>query len=548
MRITPTTELGGGREQDPATGPLDHPPGRSDGDEAPHAPSEALPAAGRFPRWSDPVWAVLLMMIYAAGFRVYYYALNRSLWLDEAYLALNINGRSFRGLLQPLDHNQAAPLGFLLLEKLAVTVFGRGEYALRLVPLLAGVVALPLFHRAARRLIGPRAALVGLSLMAVSWPLIYFSSEVKQYALDVAAGLAILAVASRRPIRPAYLAAVGSLAIWLSHPAIFLLGGVALALLVGRVGRPSRPAWCLICGLWALSFLLNYLAFTAAIQRNADLNRFWARAFPPWPPTSRADLESWRQLGARALTDPLGVSSPALGVAMIALGVIALGRADRRALALIAGPLALAWAAAGLRLYPFSGRLILFTVPLFGMLVARGIAVVWGQGNRLRAAAALVIWGLLVAPPAWATLKALAEPRGREELRDVLSDIAPRLCDRDTLYVYYGAWPAFAYYRHRYVPAEVDVVFGSRFRDAPENYLREVERLAAGRVWALFSHNFKDAGLDEERYIRSALDELGARVDQVRRPGAAAYLYECRGPRPSPPGPGGEDARRTGGP
>ncbi len=80
----------------------------------------------------------------------------------------------------------------------------------------------------------------------------------------------------------------------------------------------------------------------------------------------------------------------------------------------------------------------------------------------------------------WTTLVALAEPQGREELRDVLGNIAPRLRDRDTLYVYYGARPAFAYYRDRYVPAEVEVVLGSRFRSHPEKYLREVEGLAAG--------------------------------------------------------------------
>src|SRR5262245_56132253 len=62
---------------------------------------------------------------------------NRSLWADEAALALNVTRRSFAGLVKPLDFDQGAPIGFLWIEKLATLAFGPGERALRLVPLLA---------------------------------------------------------------------------------------------------------------------------------------------------------------------------------------------------------------------------------------------------------------------------------------------------------------------------------------------------------------------------------------------------------------------------
>jgi len=38
-------------------------------------------------------------------------------WLDEAMLALNLEQRSFFGLLDPLDYNLRVPLGFLFIER-----------------------------------------------------------------------------------------------------------------------------------------------------------------------------------------------------------------------------------------------------------------------------------------------------------------------------------------------------------------------------------------------------------------------------------------------
>src|SRR5207244_11823416 len=65
-----------------------------------------------------------------------YTTLFRSLWLDEALLALNIVRRPLSGMFRPLDYNQGAPVGFLLLEKLVTHAFGNGELSLRLIPLI----------------------------------------------------------------------------------------------------------------------------------------------------------------------------------------------------------------------------------------------------------------------------------------------------------------------------------------------------------------------------------------------------------------------------
>src|SRR5216684_7540728 len=90
-------------------------------------------------------------------FRLRQYLFDRSLWLDEADLVLNVIHRSPSELLKPLDYHQGAPLGFLMLEKSAVLGFGNDEMALRLVPFLSGILALILFASVAWRFLAPTA-------------------------------------------------------------------------------------------------------------------------------------------------------------------------------------------------------------------------------------------------------------------------------------------------------------------------------------------------------------------------------------------------------
>src|SRR5438105_8851772 len=90
---------------------------------------------GNWPRWAT--WAGWSIGLLGTAVRVRGYLFNRAVWLDEAHLALNIVNRSMGGLFKPLDHEQGAPFGFLVVEKLAVICFGNNELALRLVPMLA---------------------------------------------------------------------------------------------------------------------------------------------------------------------------------------------------------------------------------------------------------------------------------------------------------------------------------------------------------------------------------------------------------------------------
>lgn len=74
--------------------------------------------------------------------RIAQYLSNYSLWRDEAHLARNILERYFSGLMRPLDHLPIASPLFLWAVQLAVLLWGDGQWVLRRVPLIGGILML----------------------------------------------------------------------------------------------------------------------------------------------------------------------------------------------------------------------------------------------------------------------------------------------------------------------------------------------------------------------------------------------------------------------
>ena len=232
----------------------------------------------------------LLLVIFGILVRLIQYINNRSLWHDEGAIVLNIVNRSYLELLELLDYNQAAPIGFLWIEKLAVSLLGDNEYALRLFPLICGVIALIVFSRLVHYYTSGIAVPIAIALFACLKYTLAYSTEVKQYSSDLM--ITLLLYLFLVPIRHeilkrgqiVWLSLLGAIAIWFSHPAVLVLAGLEAVALLTSSSNKQRLSLIVnrlpIYGIWLLNFIAFYILNISKTMSNEELTGSWGRRYP----------------------------------------------------------------------------------------------------------------------------------------------------------------------------------------------------------------------------------------------------------------------------
>ena len=524
-------------------------------------------------------WTVLVL---GALVHVVWYFERGSLWLDEAFLALNIVHRSPHALLETLSFDQGAPWGFLLAEKLAITTLGASDRSFRLVPLAAALAAMPLFWRVASLYLRGVALVLAFLLFCFSPSLIRYSAETKQYSVDVLAALVALWLAhSARRIpnwrRAAAIGLAGAVLLWFSHPSMLVLGSCGLAVGGAALAQRDWPALrrLAIVGLaWAVSacaFFLFAWPKLAQLRESLDGEEPYA---VPFPPSSLADAHRLGSIVRGILLFSFGSFgrpwSPviAASAALLALaGAVFLARRDRLGAVLLIAPF-IAAAAVLANGQPFAERFFLFLVPLIVILVAAGTAAALaalsqqGLERRLIAIAGVAASVFLLSVAGAATARLLADQSERGGNRQVLEHVRSAWKPGDVLYLYASAqYPARYYAEVSAVnrssagrtlwsvsstalprgtsvvalrSAPPSLVVGQYTPDGGSTFFRDLAAVhGRRRVWFVFSNvvRFNGANIvdDLDRHI-SALDAAGRRRATFHRGAALAVLYDLGTP------------------
>lgn len=518
----------------------------------------------------------LVWLALGVGFllRTVQYSLDISLWIDEAFIALNIIDRSFFELLEPLDYRQGAPFGFLALEKLAISALGTSEWVLRLVPFISGILALYLFQIFARRFSQLSAVAVATGLFALSDRLIYFSAEVKQYSTDVAIALLLYLLLINKPIRhPSRLkyllmAFFGSLALWFSHPTVFILAGVGLPLWLVEIREKN---WRGVFGYlsvfltWFTSFVIFYWVSLRSLTSNEALQQSFQEnhdAFMPLFPTSSQDINWFVENFFGFFNSPLGFPTSGIAAFCFLAGVYAIWHQDKLKLSLLILPILITLLASGLHQYPFKSRLLLFTVPLVLLIIAEGLIYLCHCLRPDHHWLGYILAGLLFFHPLYYAAGNLKNPRFitndsdyqrvREDIKPVLAYVRQNRQVGDVIYLYYATQYAFKYYIDRFEfsdlvsgeavdpPVTEDwfepalpsypprLVVGQYSREDWGTFERELEGLNGhNRVWFIFSHaHDRRSSINEETAFLYLIDRVGTQRAAVSDVEASAYLYD----------------------
>jgi hypothetical protein len=350
--------------------------------------------------------------------RIARYAMDYPLWWDEAFVAVNLIRRGYLDLLRPLDYGQVCPIIFLWCELTAVKLLGFSEWSLRLFPLVSSVASLVLFRHATGRIVRGVPLLLAVAIFAVSFHPILHAADVKPYASDLLAALAIIAVVIeflQAPQRARWLwalAAIAPVAIGLSHPAIFVATGTMLGLApaVVMVRRRRVSIAYATSSLGSLAAFLALYAVCTRAQAAANLAAMqtqWRAAFPPL--SDPLALVRWLatvhtgSMFAYPCGGERGASSFTLLLFLVGAGVLWHWRRKIIVLTCL-GPFAVAIAAAALQRYPYGGpvphgspaRVMQYLAPAICLFAGVGAAALLGlfrhpRGTRRALCAVLVM-------------------------------------------------------------------------------------------------------------------------------------------------------------
>lgn len=433
-----------------------------------------------------------------------------SCWHDESWTWGLIRGTPKDLVLRLSKFDAHPPLYFLLAQ--AWTLLGSSDAWLRALSVLFGLAAIPLLHRLAARMGGPRAGLFAAAALTLSPYHVYYSREARSYALLVllcVVSLDLLFDLVLAPDRKKWAAfAAVSAAILLTHyMGCFFLAAEAIAVLILRRERPGILREFALAALGAMILYLPWLP--VFIRHVTAVNAgFWLPA-----PTASVIGFSLCSL----IVSPFFMGSLGYWLAGAFFGLAAVGVRGRKELGLLL-----------LAVFPPLGELLVslhrplfyaqtFQYILLPVFVLAAVAVARLPGLRGAALAAAACAAML--PGLYRTESQLAKEDWRGAVAWMGTSVAA-----DEVVVVHPGFLGVGLERYAAAAPWMDRV---RLVDAGDMTLEPLPRAAIrselgtkGGLWLIFRHGGDDgwfADLEKDFSRKESFKERGVEVHHLRR-------------------------------
>lgn len=460
---------------------------------------------------------------------------NRSLWVDEAMVAINIVTKSYTELLEPLSLNQVAPIGFLMVEKFFAHLFGNHDWTMRIFPLLSFLVSIPLFFKLSFKLTESKHfALLACAIFSLSMHMMFYSSEVKQYSTDVLVSVIVVLsslsfLESKNKAAIAGYALMGMLAIWFSNVAVIMLFTMGLySLYEIHITQKEKNLKVVIpLFFWLVSFVVYYALFIHNHPVKAFMLEFWSNE-KGFIPANLLSLEFYGVLFNKLnrFVDLLGLGELWVFAAIVIVVSLFTKQKPQKILFIAFFPLLIHLVLAYFKLYPFHKRLILYMTPFAILLYVNGLFVVFQYFKQKKPN--LSIFVLLIPLLINGFLLIKKFPVEREEIKKSMEYVNENIVPTDDIYLYYNSHSAFDFYKEKYpsIATNTSIGYGTENRENWTAYDPEILRFE-GDTWMIFSHIYvkkNEEGLKEDTYMLELLVKNGYKiVEEKKFEGSSVY-------------------------
>ncbi len=316
-------------------------------------------------KFLNRLYPIFLLIILFIGFflRTKAYLINQSFWHDECALAWNIINRSYKELFQPLRFLQSAPILFLIITKYLVEVFGKNEIVFRFIPYLSSILSLAGFYFLSKKTLKTNLSIIFANLLfAVNLPLYYYSSEFKPYSTDVLFCIlsCLLFISLNKKVLILYSLILSSF-IWFSFPAVFLLSAILFLVIFNKNYSIKEKIIYIIPHIVSgLLFCVTFFTKMFQFQKTGMIS-YWQNEF--------ISIKNIHTIFQQAFNFMFNESLITIILSIIGLFIFIKNKEKFGTLTFTI--LSTVIIISSLHLYPFSGRLILFLIPIIILLITK---------------------------------------------------------------------------------------------------------------------------------------------------------------------------------
>ncbi len=330
---------------------------------------------------------IILCLIILAGvtISIVQFCHNRSLWLDDAMLALNFVRKDFLDLFSSLEYAQSAPILFLLVEKLFWGLIP-SELGLRLFPLICYFVSLGVFIRILWNSgFRNNVVIFSIAVFVFNPSTLYFSNEVKQYMSDMAVAMVLYYLYNFDPknFGTKKLMITGAISIFLSNITPVILAALALDALYKSkyLDKIFSIRFFQTSAIWFITFCCYYFAFIFKHPLTDFMVNYWGDlgAFMPKNIFSKEFIDFLSYWGLHVFIHLFDVNFifSAIFILLFIIGIIGLFRdKNYSSLILFSGPIVIHLLLSAYKLYPVSQRLLLYLLPFFILIISNGLSII----------------------------------------------------------------------------------------------------------------------------------------------------------------------------